>query len=163
MSEQIITPPTPAPVPESPPARTFTQEEVDAIVGKRLSKAMKGIPSDEELTAYRSWKADRAEDQRKETAYAQTQADLDAAKAELEQLKREKYVLSKGLTGDDAEFVAFKAAKLVDDKTTYEQAVDQIVSARSAVKFDWTAPLNGGGGSDSVNNAMNNLIRGAIK
>ena len=43
--------PNPAPAPEQPPVKTFTQEEVDAMIGKRLAKAMKGIPSEEELTA----------------------------------------------------------------------------------------------------------------
>ena len=46
----------PATPPEPSPAKTFTQEEVDAMIGKRLAKAMKGIPSEEEITAYRTWK-----------------------------------------------------------------------------------------------------------
>ena len=50
MSEPINNPnPNPAPVPEPTPAKTFTQEEVDAMIGKRLAKAMKGIPSEEEI------------------------------------------------------------------------------------------------------------------
>ena len=41
MSEPINNPnPNPAPVPEPSPAKTFTQEEVDAMIGKRLAKAM---------------------------------------------------------------------------------------------------------------------------
>ena len=49
-------------------------------------------------------------------------------------MKRDKYVLSKGLTGDDAEFIAFKALKMVDDKTTFEQAVDKLTENRQKVK-----------------------------
>ena len=57
MSEPINNPnPNPAPVPEPTPAKTFTQEEVDAMIGKRLAKAMKGIPSEEEIAAYRAWR-----------------------------------------------------------------------------------------------------------
>ena len=43
MSEPINNP-TQAPAPEPAPAKTFTQEEVDAMIGKRLAKAMKGRP-----------------------------------------------------------------------------------------------------------------------
>ena len=51
MSEPINNPtPTPAPAPEPTPEKTFTQAEVDAMIGKRLAKAMKGMPSEEELT-----------------------------------------------------------------------------------------------------------------
>ena len=58
MSEPINTP-TPAPAPEPTPEKTFTQAEVDAMIGKRLAKAMKGMPSEEELTAYRTWQDKR--------------------------------------------------------------------------------------------------------
>lgn len=146
--------------PERPPVKTFTQEEVDAMIGKRLAKALKGIPSEEEMNAYRSWLGEKDE---KEASYTKAQTDLAAAKSELEQLQREKYVLSKGLTGEDAEFIAFKAAKLVDDKTTFEQAVDQLAESRAKAKFDWTAPVGGGSKEETVNAAMNSLIRGALK
>lgn len=53
MSEPIVTP-APANEPESAPAKTFTQEEVDAMIGKRLAKAMKGLPSEDELNAFLS-------------------------------------------------------------------------------------------------------------
>ncbi len=72
-------------------------------------------------------------------------------------------MLSKGLTGDDAEFIAFKALKMVDDKTTFEQAVDKLTESRQKVKFDWTAPAGGGEKPNATNAAMNSLIRGALK
>lgn len=159
MSEPI-TAPVPATEPEPTPAKTFTQEEVDAMIGKRLAKAMKGIPSEEELNAYRAWLGEK---DKKEASYTKAQTDLAAAQSELEQLKREKYVLSKGLTGDDAEFISFKASKLVDDKTTFEQAVDQLTENRQKVVFDWTAPVGGGSKEETVNSTMNSLIRGALK
>lgn len=166
MSE-TMEPVTPGSTPEAAPAKTFTQDEVDAVLGKRLAKAMKGIPSEEELNAYRSWKdGQQAEQQRqaqRDKEFNKAQSDLAAAQSELEELKREKYVLSKGLTGDDAEFIAFKAAKLVDEKTTFEQAVDQLTERRQKVAFDWTAPVSGGSSEQSANSTMNQLIRGALK
>lgn len=150
------------------PARTFTQEEVDAMIGKRLAKAMKGVPSEEEMTAYRAWKENQQTEQERQTQrdkdFDKAQSDLAAAQSELEQLKREKYVLSKGLSGDEAEFISFKASKLVDDKTTFEQAVDKLTENRKKTTFDWSAPVGGGNdGKNTVNAAMNSLIRNAIK
>lgn len=159
--------PNPATQPEPSPAKTFTQEEVDAMIGKRLAKAMKGIPSDEEITAYRTWKDSQQTEQerqaKRDKELADSKSALTAAQTELEQVKRDKYVLSKGLTGDDAEFIAFKALKMVDDKTTFEQAVDKLTENRQKVKFDWAAPAGNGEKPNATNAAMNNLIRGALK
>ena len=168
MSEPNPNPnPTPASSPEPSPAKTFTQEEVDAMIGKRLAKAMKGMPSDDELTAYRTWKDSQQTEQerqaKRDKEFADNKSALTAAQAEVQQLKREKYVLSKGLTGEEAEFISFKAERMVDDKTTFEQAVDKLTENRQKVKFDWTAPAGGGSEKNNVNAAMNSLIRGALK
>lgn len=143
--------------------KTYTQAEIDNIVESRLNRERKKFPSESEMNAYRNWKGDRDAEQRREAAFTKAQEDLDAATRELEQLKREKYVLSKGLTGDEAEFIAFKALKLVDDKTTFEQAVDQLTENRQKATFDWTAQVGGGSKEETVNAAMNSLIRGAVK
>lgn len=143
--------------------KTFTQAELDRAIQNRLDRERKKFPSEEEMNAYRNWKDDRAAEQKRERDLAQAQADLAEKSSELEQLKREKYVLSKGLTGDDAEFIAFKAAKLVDDKTTFEQAVDQLTENRAKARFDWSAPVGGGTKAENENATMNSLIRGALK
>ena len=52
---------------------------------------------------------------------------------------------------------------MVDDKTTFEQAVDKLTENRQKVKFDWTAPAGGGDKPNATNAAMNSLIRGALK
>lgn len=166
MAEPISNP-TPAPVPEPSPEKTFTQEEVDAMIGKRLAKAMKGMPSEDELTAYRSWKEGQAgEKERWDKLTGERDslsAKLGTAESERDQLKREVYVLKKGLTGDEAEFIAFKAGKMVDDKTTFEQAVDALTADRKKTTFDWTAPVGGGKPQTGENDVMNALIRGALK
>lgn len=166
MSEPINNP-TPAPAPEPTPEKTFTQAEVDAMIGKRLAKAMKGMPSEEELTAYRTWQAGQADEKTrwdKLTEERDTLAGkLTAAEAERDQLKRDLYLAQKGLTGDEAEFIAFKAGKMVDGKKTFEQAVDELTAERKQTQttFDWTAPV--GGGQKKESDVMNALIRGALK
>lgn len=147
--------------------KTFTQADVDKMIQSRLDRERKKYPSEEEITAYRTWKDSQQTEQERQAKMNKELADsksaLTAAQAEIEQMKRDKYVLSKGLTGDDAEFIAFKAMKMVDDKTTFEQAVDKLTENRQKVKFDWTAPAGGGEKKDNINAAMNNLIRGALK
>lgn len=168
MSEPINNPnPNPAPGPEPSSAKTFTQEEVDAMIGKRLAKAMKGIPSEEEIAAYRTWREGQQTEQerqaKRDKELADSKSALTAAQAEIEQMKRDKYVFSKGLTGEEAEFIAFKALKMVDDKTTFEQAVDKLTENRQKVRIDWAAPAGGGEKKIDVNAAMNSLIRSAVK
>ncbi len=166
MSEPINNP-TPAIAPETIPEKTFTQAEVDSIVGKRLAKAMKGMPSEEELTAYRTWQAGQAGEKErweKLTGERNTLAGkLTAAEAERDKAKQQLYLAQKGLTGDEAEFIAFKAGRMVDDKTTFEQAVDALTADRKKTTFDWTAPLGGDDKKRTANDAMNALIRGALK
>lgn len=147
--------------------KTFTQADVDKMIQTRLDRERKKYPSDEEITAYRTWKDGQQTEQerqaKRDKELADSKSALTAAQAEIEQMKRDKYVLSKGLTGDDAEFIAFKALKMVDDKTTFEQAVDKLTENRQKVKFDWTAPAGNGDKPNATNAAMNSLIRGALK
>ncbi len=147
--------------------KTFTQADVDKMIQTRLDRERKKYPSEEEITAYRTWKDGQQTEQerqaKRDKELADSKSALTAAQAEIEQMKRDKYVLSKGLTDDDAEFIAFKALKMVDDKTTFEQAVDKLTENRQKVKFDWTAPVGNGEKPNATNAAMNNLIRGALK
>lgn len=147
--------------------QTFTQADVDRLIQQRLERERKKYPSEEELAAFNTWKANNQTEQQaaaqRERDLTKAQTDLAAAQSEVEQLKREKYVLSKGLSGDEAEFISFKAAKLVNDKTTFEQAVDQLTGPRQKVTFDWSAQAGGGSKEENVNAAMNQLIRNAFK
>lgn len=147
--------------------KTFTQADVDKMIQARLDRERRKYPSEDEMTAYRTWKDSQQTEQerqaKREKEFADNKSALTAAQAEVQQLKREKYVLSKGLTGEEAEFIAFKALRMVDDETTFEQAVDKLTENRQKVKFDWTAPAGGGDKPNANNAAMNNLIRGALK
>ena len=150
-----------------PQEKTFTQADIDKLIQTRLERERKKYPSEEEITAYRTWKDGQQTEQERQAKQAKDLADskaaLNASQAEVEQLRRDKYVLSKGLTGEDAEFIAFKAMKMVNDKTTFEQAVDALTANRKKATFDWTAPAGGGTKENTANQQMNALIRGALK
>ena len=67
--------------PQQPAAeKTFTQAELDTIVARRLAKAQKGMPSDEELSAFRAWKDSQQTEQQKFDAM---KTERDSAKTEL--------------------------------------------------------------------------------
>ena len=171
MSEPITNPAVQEPTPGTGGELTFTQAELDALISKEkaraISKATKGIPSEEELAAYRSWKDGQVgEKERWDKLTSERDSlsgKLTAAESERDQLKQELYVLKKGLNGEEAEFIAFKAGKMVDDKTTFEQAVDALTADRKKTTFDWTAPVGGGNAKAGENDVMNALIRGALK
>lgn len=141
-------------------------EKVTALLGLQIPDPvdLSGYVKKDVFDAKAAEAASLTRQLRTKTTEAETAAGtLSTTQAELESLKRSYYVASKGLTGDEAEFIAFKAAKMVDDKTTFEQAVDALTADRKKTTFDWTAPVGGGSTKTGENDVMNALIRGALK
>ena len=139
-------------------------EKVTALLGLQIPAPvdLSGYVKKDVFDAKATEAASLAKQLKTKTVEAETATGtLSTTQAELEAIKRSYYVASKGLTGDDAEFIAFKAGKMVDDKTTFEQAVDALTADRKKTTFDWTAPL--GGGQKKETDIMNALIRGALK
>ena len=145
---------------------TFTQAQVDTLIQKRLERERKKFPTEEEMSAFRAWQTNHQDNQNTIAAITQEKntvsAQLAQAQAEIEQMKREKYIASKGLAGDEAEFIAYKAAKMVTDTMTFDAAVDELVKDRKPT-FDWTGSVGGSNKTNTLNGTMNALIRGAVK
>ena len=154
---------------------TSTIEGFDGMTADEKVTALLGlqIPAPVDLSGYVKkdvfdTKATEAASLAKQLKAKTTEAEtasgaLSTTQAELEELKRSYYVASKGITGEEAEFIAFKAGKMVDDKNTFEQAVDALTADRKKTTFDWTAPVGGGSPKTGENDVMNALIRGALK
>lgn len=141
-------------------------EKVTALLGLQIPDPvdLSGYVKKDVFDAKAAEAASLTRQLRTKTTEAETASGtLSSTKAELEALKRSYYVASKGLTGDEAEFIAFKAGKMVDDETTFEQAVDALTAERKKTTFDWTAPVGDGSKKTGANDAMNALIRGAFK
>ena len=124
---------------------------------RRVTKALSTVQAKLDAEIKKSSGMKSSED------FSALEEELNKSKTELGKLKQEKYVLSKGLTGEEAEFIAFKAGKMVDAKTTFEQAVDALTDDRKKTSFDWTAPVGGGKQKTGETDVMNALIRGALK
>lgn len=157
-----------SPAPENngaPAEKTFTQAELDTIVARRLAKAQKGMPTDEELTAFRAWKDSQQTEKQKWDALQNerdtAKNDLSEALAKIEQYEHERYLLSKGVASDDVDYYAFKIGKLVDENKTFEEAANEFIEARKPnagqaenIRVDFGAPLNGGKPSMTVDEIM---------
>ena len=141
-------------------------EKVTALLGLQIPDPvdLSGYVKKDVFDAKATEAASLAKQLKTKTTEAETAAGtLSTTQAELKALKRSYYVASKGLTGDEAEFIAFKAGKMVSDKVTFEQAVDELTADRKKTTFDWTAPVGGGKPKTGENDVMNALIRGALK
>ena len=167
MPEEIAKTPIPAAVPETSAEVTFTQAEVDAMIGKRLAKAMKGMPGEEELAAFRAWKeSQQTETQRWDELTRERdehKAALIQAQTQLEQYERERLLLSKGVSAEDADYYAFKIGRLVSDDVSFEKAAERFLKEHppATTKVDFGAPLGASPKQQTPNETMNSLIRGA--
>lgn len=169
MSEPITSTVTEPATPSEP---TFTQTDVDAIVGKRIAKLMKGMPNEAELTEFRTWKENRQTEQERWNTLTNerdvAKNELSSAKAELEQMKREKILIAKGVSSDDVDYYSYKIGKMVTDEKTFEQAATEFFKEKEqnvfgTVKVSFGGGFGDGGVKKSANDAMNALIRGARK
>lgn len=170
MAEPITNPEQQDTTPVTGGEKTFTQAEVDAMIArekaKAAAKATKGMPTAEEMAAYHSWKESQQTEQERYDALKGERdtlsGQLSTAESERDQLKHELYVMKKGFSGEETEFIAFKAAKMVDDKTTFEQAVDALTKDhKPKATFDWSAPVGNGSQSGlSLAERINRELRG---
>ncbi len=114
---------------ESTPAeKTFTQKELDDIVKQRLDRAKKDMPTKDELKAFREWKdSQKTAEQKAADDIAAANSAKEAAEREKQALEIKVACLSKGVPADSAEDVIALAARLTDDNTSIEKAVDKVL------------------------------------
>ena len=143
--------------------RTFTQAEVDELINKRLARARKGMPTDDELKAFREWQ----DKQNPEGKAKATHDELELAKMDAEMTRRENYLLRKGVDPDEAEVLSVLISnKYMDGETDFEDAAEKYLKTHKSkiggVRMDTGARLNGGK-AKPANEQMNDLIRNARK
>lgn len=164
---------TPAATPEPAPEKTFTQADVDSAVGKAIARIKKGMPAEEELTAFRAWKeSQQTEKERWDTLTTERDAartELTAAQAKIEQYEREKFLLGKGVPAGDVDYYAFKIGKLVSDTVDFEKAAEQYLKDHAPraneepsgiMRVSTGGPLGEGPASMSLNDQINRRLRG---
>lgn len=179
MAEEATITTTTGEEPGAAPEKTFTQAEVDNIVSRRIARATKGMPSEDELSAFRAWQenqqteADKIEKLTGERDTANTA--LAAANAELEQYRRERYLIGHGVAADDVDYYAYKIGKLVTDDKDFETAAGEYLAAHQkpkeeapppaatgpTVTVSTGAPIGGGNlAPRTLNETINSMLRG---
>lgn len=154
--------------------KSFTEEEVNAIVQRRLERERRKYPGEEELSAFRSWKESQQTEKERWDSLAkerdEAHAALAAAQAELEQHKREKLLLEKGVPAGDVDYYAFKIGKLVTEETGFDKAAEKFLKEHApqaaqaperAMRVNSGAPLGGGEPpASTLQEYINNRLRG---
>ena len=92
--------------------KTFTQAELDQIIGERLARERKNQPDPERLKKFEEWEAGQKTEAEKAE---ETARKLQEAQTEAEQLRRENAVIKAGVNTDDADYVLFKVGKMEGD------------------------------------------------
>lgn len=154
--------------------KLFTQADLDRVVAKRLGEERRNYPTAEELNAFNTWKASQQTETEKlagiVAARDAAQTERDAARAEVQQLKNERYLLSKGVAADDLDYYSFKIGKNVSESKSFEAAADEFLKERDTenhnetnVRMDTGANLGGGSTKQSPNEMFNTMLRRAAK
>lgn len=108
--------------------KTFTQKELDSIVKERLERERKGMPTKDELKAFKAWQ-DSQKTAEQLSAEKVTAAENGKAEAEkrAEAAEARCTAYSKGVKSEAVDdVIALAMAKVGDDKTV-EQAIDEVI------------------------------------
>lgn len=154
----------------------YTFEQAEEIANNRAEKATRaaladfyrkqGLSESEITTAIADFKAKQKAQQPDVDAITQ---ERDAAQKELQMLKNEKVLSSKGVKAEDMDYVLFKVNKLVDDKTDFSKAADKFLKENPRYTGNGTYRVSTSTGSDNqntggnVNMNINDRIRAAAR
>lgn len=155
------------------PGPSYTYQQAEEIATARADRAEKaalksffqqqGMSEAEVNQAMADYKAQKAASQ---PDAEKLQKDLDDANAKLQRSQNEKLLAGKHVRTEDMDYVLFKAEKLVTDKVTFEQAVDQFLkdnpkykeggTYRVATSTSTGSSTTGATGNETINNMIRN-------
>ena len=155
------------------PEKKYTQAELDAAIGQRLARERRGMPSQEELTAFRTWKESQQTEQDKQRRILEERNGFEQRtnelETELEQLRRERMLIQRGVSPDDVDYYAYKIGKMVNDTTSFEKAADAFLRQREekngagtpqGVRASFGVPMSKGAQTETLNERINRQLRG---
>lgn len=109
--------------------KTFTQAELDNILKDRLSKAKSGMPTKEELTAFKQWQeSQKTEEQKQADAIRLEQEAKQQAIARATAAEAKVACFAKGVKPEFVDDVQALASRLVTDETDLDTALDTVIS-----------------------------------
>lgn len=153
---------------------TYTYEQLEEIANARVERSERaalanffrsqGMTEEEVTQAIADFKTQRAANQ---PNVAQLQQEKDAALKEVQQMKNEKVLTSKGVKAEDLDYVLFKVSKLVDEKTDFKKAAENFLKENprftgQSYRVVSTGVQSGGAeGTEKGNDFINAAIRRA--
>lgn len=155
---------------------TYTYQQAEEIASARAQRAeqaalksffqQQGMSEDEVTAALKKFREDREKNKPNLSAIEQ---ERDNALKELEQVKNEKILSGKGVKAEDLDYVMFKVAKLVDDKTDFKKAAEKFLkdnpkftgAGNYRVSASTGTESQGSGGN--MNSSINDAIRMAVR
>lgn len=110
-------------------AKTFTQEELDAIVKQRLDRAKKDMPDKEQLKAFKAWQdSQKTAEQLAAEKISAAESGRAEAEKRLAAAEAKNIAYSKGVTAEAVEDVIALAMPKVSDDTDIGKAIDAVVA-----------------------------------
>lgn len=150
--------------------KTFTQEELNAIIETRLAKAKKDMPSKEELQAYNEWKqTQKTEQEKNEDLMNQLKTNNGTLTNENTKLKAQIQIMNSNVKKEFVKFVTSEVLSMTNDEVDLVTALKSYKKDNpqyfgdTVIKKTQTSPsLNAGGDKpQTTNDIMNNILRGA--
>lgn len=155
---------------------TFSYAQAEEIAQARAERAersalksyfqQQGMSEDQVTQAIADYKAQQKKNQPNVT---QMQQDLADARNEVQQMKNEKFLASKGVKTDDLDYVLYKVSKMTDEKTSFEKAADKYLkeNPRFTSGSGYRVSTSTGNASnesvENVNATINDAIRSAAR
>ena len=121
--------------------KTFTQADLDKLIGERLKREKSKQPPKEELEAFKEWKKSQQTEQEK---LAEERKEFESVRQELSRLKNEKEVLKAGVDSSYADYVTFEVGKMEGD---FAENLGEFIknNPQYAKGVTSTTPTNAGG------------------
>lgn len=155
---------------------TFSYAQAEEIAQARAERAersalksyfqQQGMSEDRVTQAIADYKAQQKKNQPNVT---QMQQDLADARNEVQQMKNEKFLASKGVKTDDLDYVLYKVSKMTDEKTSFEKAADKYLkenprfTSGSGYRVSTSTGNASNGSVENVNATINDAIRSAAR
>nr|WP_288753883.1 hypothetical protein [uncultured Anaerostipes sp.] len=155
---------------------TFSYAQAEEIAQARAERAersalksyfqQQGMSEDQVTQAIADYKAQQKKNQPNVT---QMRQDLADARNEVQQMKNEKFLASKGVKTDDLDYVLYKVSKMTDEKTSFEKAADKYLkenprfTSGSGYRVSTSTGNASNGSVENVNATINDAIRSAAR
>ena len=154
----------------------YTYAQLEEIANSRAERAgrtaladffrKQGMSEEQITSAIADYKEKQKANQPDVTKIEQ---ERDGYKAQVEQMKNEKVLTSKGVKAEDLDYVMFKVTKMVDDKTDFNKAAEKFLkenpkyTGAGSYRVTTSAKTEANGASGSVNASINDAIRAAAR